>query len=66
VLYKSPPKARRIVVAILPGDIFEFREVGRKMRWHLAIEDAFKEAVRRKAAAEVAARRNKKGKKRMK
>ena len=54
VLYCSARKARRIVVTILPGDVLEFREHGRRMRWHLAIDSAFKYAVRCKANAEVA------------
>lgn len=64
VLFVSPRKARRIVVTILPRDVFEFRELGRKKRWYLAIDDAFRIAVRRQAAAEVAERRKKKGTKR--
>lgn len=65
VLYVSSRKARPIVLAILPGDIFEFREHGRKKRWRLPIEEAFKEAVRRQVAADKA-KRKKKGAKRMK
>ena len=59
VLYCSASKARPIVVAILPGDVLEFREHGRRMRWYLAIDSAFKYAVRMKAAAELAERKKK-------
>jgi hypothetical protein len=59
VLYSSPRKARRIVVSILPGDVLEFREHGRRLRWYLAIDSAFKYAVRCKALAGTAARRKK-------
>lgn len=62
VLFVNPRKARKIVVEIQPGDVLEFREHGRKMRWHLSIDDAFKYAVRRQAAAEVAEKRKKKRK----
>ena len=57
VLYVSPRKARRVIVTILPGDVLEFREQGRRMRWHLAIDSAFKYAVRCKAFADMAAKR---------
>jgi hypothetical protein len=57
VLYCSAAKARPIVVSILPGDVLEFREHGRRMRWYLAIDSAFKYAVRAKAAADVAAKK---------
>lgn len=59
VLYCSPRHARPIVVAILPGDVLEFREHGRRMRWYLAIDSAFKYAVRCKAMADLAAKRKK-------
>lgn len=59
VLYCSPRKARKVVVAIIPGDVLEFREQGRRLRWHLAIDSAFKYAVRCKAAADLAARKKK-------
>jgi hypothetical protein len=62
VLSCSPRKARRIIVSILPGDVLEFREHGRRLRWVLAIDSAFKYAVRCKALAEAAERRRRKGK----
>lgn len=51
-------KARPIVVTILPGDVLEFRELGRRGRWHLAVDTAFKYAVRCKAFADMAAKRS--------
>lgn len=52
VLYPSGSTARPVVVAILPGDVLEFREHGRRDRWTLAIDTAFKYAVRVKAFAD--------------
>lgn len=57
VLYRH---ARPIVVRICPGDVLEFREKGRRGRWLLAIDTAFKQAVRLQALAELAERRRKK------
>lgn len=54
VLYCGGNKAREIVVAILPGDVLEFRESGRRGRWYLAIDTAFRYAVRVKAFTEAA------------
>lgn len=68
VLYCNSRKAREIVVAILPGDVLEFREHGRRCRWYLAIETAFRYAVRIKAFAEAAEkakkRKSRKGRRR--
>ena len=55
-------KARPIVVTLLPGDVLEFREHGRRCRWLLAVDTAFKYAIRLKAfqaASERKAKRNK-------
>jgi hypothetical protein len=60
VLYCSPRHARKVVVSIIPGDVLEFREQGRRMRWHLAIDSAFKYAVRCKAFADMAEKRRNK------
>ena len=57
VLYSSAAKARPIVVAILPGDVLEFREHGRRLRWYLSIDAAFRYAVRCKALAVTAEKR---------
>ena len=57
VLYKTPRHARQIVVTLQPGDLIEFRERGRRCRWRLPIESAFRYAVRRQAFAEMTARR---------
>lgn len=59
VLYQ---KARPIVVTLLPGDVIEFRELKRRCRWLLAVDTAFKYAVRLQAFADAAkARAQKKG-----
>ncbi len=60
VLYARP---RPIVVSILPGDVLEFREHGRRGRWYLAIDSEFRQAVRMKALHDAAekARRKAKG-----
>lgn len=50
VLYTKP---RRIVVTIQPGDVLSFREHGRRARFLLAIDTAFRYAVRLHAATEV-------------
>lgn len=47
ILYQS---ARPIVVELMPGDVLTFREKGRKQRFHLPIEEAFRIAVRRHAS----------------
>ena len=44
-------KARRIVVELSPGDLPTFRELGRRRRWSLPIESAFRIAVHRAATA---------------
>ena len=46
VLYASASKARPIVVKIAAGDILQFREHGRRAVFSLAIDTAFKYAVR--------------------
>lgn len=63
VLYCSTPKARRIVVTMMPGDVLEFREIGRRGRWTLPIDNAFRYAVRMQALADGAQRRRIKGRK---
>ncbi len=50
---------RKIVVTILPGDVLEFREQRGKIRWVLAVDTAFRYAVRLKAEQD---RRDKKSK----
>jgi hypothetical protein len=52
VLYVGERKARQIVVELQPGDVLEFRESGRRDRWQLAIDSAFRYAVRMKALAD--------------
>lgn len=51
VLYARP---RQIVVSLMPGDFIEFREAGRRAKFVLTIDGAFKMAAR-KQALEVAA-----------
>lgn len=46
VLYASSAKARQIVVSLVPGDVIEFREHGRRGRFTLPIDAAFRYAVR--------------------
>lgn len=53
VLYVSKRKARPIVCTILPNDVLEFREHGRRDRFLLPIEAAFRYAVRCKALADA-------------
>ncbi len=48
---------RHIVCSMLPGDVLEFREKGKRGRWTVAIVDAFRAAVRTKAQAEVNAKK---------
>ncbi len=62
VLYASASKARPIIVTILPGDILEFRESGRRLRWYLAIDTAFRYAVRCKAMAILAEKKKRRAK----
>lgn len=50
-------KARPIVVSIKPGDVLEFREHGRRSRWLLSIDTAFKYAVRLQALHDAADKR---------
>lgn len=56
VLYTKP---RKIVVRLVPGDVIEFREHGRRGRWLLAADTAFKYAVRLAAFAEAVENRRK-------
>lgn len=50
-------KARRIVVELTPGDLLTFRELGRRCRWQLPIESAFRYAVRIQAQSAQKRRR---------
>jgi hypothetical protein len=54
VLYSGSNKRRPIVVTILPGDVLEFREHGRRQRYVLAVDNAFRYAVRLSALAKAA------------
>lgn len=45
------PKPRRIVTTIAPGDVLEFREHGRRARYRVAIDTAFRYAVQLASAA---------------
>jgi hypothetical protein len=55
VLYHQP---RPIVVTLAEGDLLEFRETGRRTKWTLPIETAFRQAVRVHAIANAAQGRN--------
>lgn len=46
VLYHGTHKARRIVIELQGNDTVAFRELGRRDRFHLPIEAAFRYAVR--------------------
>ena len=48
---------RQIVITLLPGDVLEFRESGRRSRFTLPIDTAFRYAVRLTALAHGAARK---------
>jgi hypothetical protein len=53
-------KPRRVVASFLPGDLLSFRELGRRTRWQLPIDVAFRYAIQlaaRTAAAEKRAQR---------
>ena len=54
VLYACAGKAKPIVCTILPGDVLEFKELRGRDRWTLAIDTAFRYAVRLKALADGA------------
>lgn len=54
VLYLKP---RAIVVSLAEGDLLEFREAGRRQKWTLPIDAAFRYAVRLKAFADATERR---------
>lgn len=49
ILYSGRHNARPVVVKIAAGDVLEFRELGRRRRWLLAVDTAFKYAVRLQA-----------------
>lgn len=51
--------ARPIVVSLEPGDVIAFREAGRRHRWTLAIDRAFRQAVRESIAVERRNRQHK-------
>lgn len=57
VLYRQP---RPIVVTLAEGDLLEFRESGRRTKWTLPIDTAFRQAVRVKAIADASDRRARK------
>lgn len=57
VLYR---KARHIVVTLAPGDLIQFREAGRRTRWSLPADTAFKYAVRLAAWQAAAEKKRKK------
>jgi hypothetical protein len=46
-LYRQP---RQIAVSLEPGDLICFREVGRRQKFMLAADDAFRIAIRHEAA----------------
>ena len=50
-------KARKIVAAFLPGDVIEFRESGRRLRFSITIDDAFRLALRFAVEAKRRAKR---------
>lgn len=50
-------KLRQIVVGLEPGDVLTFREKGRRSRWSLTIDDAFRIAIRAKVEADRRAKR---------
>jgi len=50
-------RGRKIVVSLCAGDYLEFREAGRRGRWQLPIETAFRKAVHIKVEADRQARR---------
>lgn len=51
VLYTRP---RQIVVSLMPGDFLEFREAGRRAKYMLTIDGAFKIAARKQALEQAA------------
>jgi len=59
VLYSQP---RAIVVTLAPGDLLVFRESGRRQTWVLPIDMTFKQAVRVKALADAAEKRQRRKK----
>lgn len=60
VLFASANKAKPIVVSIMPGDILRFRELRGRSHWDIAIDCAFRYAVKLHALAEAGERGRKK------
>jgi hypothetical protein len=56
-------KRRAVVVTLLPGDVIEFRELGRRGRWLLAVDTAFRYAIRCKVFSDMRERQIKRRKK---
>lgn len=56
-LYAKP---RQVVVSIMPGDVLQFRELGRRTRFIMAIDTAFRHAIHLAALHEAAEKRKKK------
>lgn len=59
VLYQKP---RKIVVSLEQGDLITFRESGRRQKWILNADSAFKYAVRLAAFSEAGRKRSRKDK----
>lgn len=61
--YSVMIRARRpIVVSLLPGDVLEFRELRTRKRFTLAIDDAYRIAIRATVEAARRAKREARGK----
>ncbi len=60
VLYSGARSARPIIVTLLPGDVLEFREFKRRERFVLAVDTAFKYAVRLKVLHDAAEKKRRK------
>ena len=56
-LYAGARNARSIVVSLREGDLLEFRELGRRGRWHLPVDAAFRYAIRLAALAQARERK---------
>lgn len=54
VLFREP---RPIVASLIPGDLLQFREAGRRDTWEIPISSAFKYAVRLKALSDATEKR---------
>ena len=50
-------KLRQIVIGFEPGDVITFREKGRRHRWSLSIDGAFKIAIRCQVEADRRAKK---------